>query len=210
MLFSEYFTIPILFLDIIFSNRDCELELGYKPLRLEQLKSQESFKPRASLKYKRYCFPAVSRRDLAHCRSPQKWNTERNVSPGVWPQLLLSGMCSLEIDKQVTLNIASFLFLKWIATRSQHLLFFSLRLPHSNEARSDPCPQRLGTGHCDHPQWSSETDQGGDHVTPWGRHLWAIAGTVLETELKFQVLLKTELWVPWLGPFALQQEFPLS
>ena len=31
MLFSEYFTIPILFLDTGFSNRDSMLALGYSP-----------------------------------------------------------------------------------------------------------------------------------------------------------------------------------
>lgn len=113
----------------------------------------------------------------------------------------------LEVDKQKRISTDPFLFLKWAAPRHQNNFFFFLRLPHCNEARSDPRPQRLGPGLGDHPQWSSAADQGGDHVTSCGRHHWAMVGTVWKLGLKVQVLLQADLWVPQFSPRALQPWF---
>lgn len=98
----------------------------------------------------------------------------------------------LASDKQLTTRPPS-LSLKWTVPRQQSHFSFFLRLPHGNEAGSDPRPQRLGPGLGDHPQRSSASDQRGDHVTPCGRCPWARAGAGLELGLTVQVLLNTDL-----------------
>lgn len=85
-----------------------------------------------------------------------------------------------------------------------------LRLPHSNEARSDPHPQRLGPGLGDHPQRSPTADQGGGHIAPCGRCHQVVVGTVLEPGLKVQVLPMTDQWAPQSRGFAARVSWVVS
>lgn len=157
----------------------------------------ENFKPRLRLRQKGCCSPAVSQQGIpSSLQVPIETKHRKKCALEVQSQLLLGGRgtCIWSLVSNLHLALLPSCFSSGLHQDIGILfsvLFF--RLPHSNEARSDSCPQRLGPGLRDHPQRSSAADQGGDHIAPCGRHHWAIAGAVLEPGLKAQILPDTDL-----------------
>lgn len=83
MLVSEYFSIPVLFLDIASSNRGYELDRVTILIGLELLESQENFKPRLLSEAERKLFCCELTGNIELTAGPHRNKTLRKISPEV-------------------------------------------------------------------------------------------------------------------------------